>query len=84
MFQEMVRSVFKTPSKAQWLCCPAHSNAHVLRVRSALNSRDALSLNLIWDFENTSIRLSSEYRICVLANYTKHTRLAEMTIGAVQ
>jgi hypothetical protein len=55
------RSDFKTPSEAQWLRCPAHCNAHVLRVRSASNAQDALPLDLIWDFKTTSNINSIKY-----------------------
>ena len=42
--REKFRSGFKTPSEAQWLRCPADSNAHVLSCTLRFKSEGRLAL----------------------------------------
>jgi hypothetical protein len=54
-FKKDFRSGFKTPSKAQWLRCRPPVNAHIPMYAALSRSACALPLNLIWDFETTSM-----------------------------
>ena len=47
MGSELIRSGFKTPSKAQWLRCRPPINAHIQMYAALSRSACALPLNLI-------------------------------------